>query len=68
MLEFVELVFDKVWDACVQGSFFVVPLEYYTDIMFDSSVNCDVVPSFGCVLKMLGMALACKFDAEVVNY
>ena len=68
MLEFVELVFDKVGDACVQGSVFVVPLECYANIFLACPVDCDIVPSFESALKMLGVALAYKFDAEIIDY
>ena len=67
-LNLCSLFFDKVWDTCVQGSFFVVSLECYVIIRFACSVDRDLVPSFECVLEMLGVALAYEFDTEVINY
>ena len=68
MLVFGERFGYKAWDASVQNSVFVVPIEGDAHVFASCPIRGDVIPTEEGGLEVIGMVVANKFYAKIIHY
>ena len=68
MLVLVKSFLDKTWDMGVKRAIGIVPFELDAHVKLTLPVDCDVVPFFESLYKMVSVSIAFYLDAEIVHY
>ena len=68
MLILVKSLFDETWDMSVESAVGIVQFELDVHVQLTLPVDCDVVPSFESLNKMVSVSIAFYLDAEIVHY
>ena len=68
VLKLFEFVVDEAWDASVQNSVFVVPIEGDAYVFASCPIRGDVILTEEGGFEVIGMVVANEFYAKIIHY